>query len=136
MGYLSVRLAEYPYPRQMAKKVVFELVDDIDGTPVTIDDGDTVYFALHGQLYEIDLTNTHVNELEAALAPYIAAARPITAGTPQPTPVRRDGNDHNPVDLNDVRAWAAENGIGMPSNGDIPIRVINAYDAATQWTTH
>lgn len=119
----------------MIKKVVFELVDDIDGSTVTIEDGDTVYFALHGQLYEIDLTNDHIKELEAALAPYIVAARPITAGIPQPSPVRRDGSDNNPVDLGDVRAWAAENSIVMPSNGDIPIRVINAYDAATRWTT-
>ena len=34
------------------------------------------------------------------------------------------------------RGYRAAVNIAMPSNGDIPIGVINAYDAATRWTTH
>jgi len=49
------------------------LVDDLDGT----DADRTVRFSLDGVEYEIDLTDEHATELEAALRPFADAARVV-----------------------------------------------------------
>ncbi|MBC3763098.1 Lsr2 family protein [Quadrisphaera sp. RL12-1S] len=40
------------------------------------DDVATVAFSLRGQRYEVDLSREHREQLRAALAPFVAAARP------------------------------------------------------------
>ena len=50
------------------------LVDDIDGSE---DDVRAVTFALDGKSYEIDLSAANFAELEAALRPFVGAARPV-----------------------------------------------------------
>jgi hypothetical protein len=46
--------------------------DSLDGST---DDVATVTFSLRGQGYEVDLSRRHRDELQAALAPFTAAAR-------------------------------------------------------------
>jgi len=48
------------------------VADDLDGTTATIE---THHFALDGVEYQIDLSQTNFDRLEAALAPFIAAGR-------------------------------------------------------------
>jgi Lsr2 len=66
----------------MARQVSVELVDDLDGGPAQ----STVRFAVDGSWYDIDLGVSNEQTLRAALAPYLAAARPTTARR-QPAPV-------------------------------------------------
>ncbi|MGB4777097.1 histone-like nucleoid-structuring protein Lsr2, partial [Microbacterium sp.] len=63
----------------MARRIVHQLVDDLDGTVLGVGSGETVLFSLDGTAYEIDLTEENAAALRAALEPYIAAARPVTA---------------------------------------------------------
>lgn len=113
----------------MAKKVFYQLVDDLDGS--TIDDGagETVTFALDGSTFEIDLTSSNAAELRGALARYVDAARLTSRG--RKTGNRRSGSGAGSGrDLAAIRSWAAANGHTVADRGRIPGAVIDAYDAA------
>ncbi|MFI8829365.1 histone-like nucleoid-structuring protein Lsr2 [Streptomyces sp. NPDC053431] len=45
---------------------------------------ETVSFAIDGETYEVDLNSSQASVLRDALAPYVAAARPIKCGAPCP----------------------------------------------------
>ncbi len=113
----------------MARKVVVELVDDLDGTPIEEGAGGTVTFALDGVTYEIDLAAHSRQKLTDALAPFIAAGR--RAGGSQ-APVRKRGaaRASSGRDLNAVREWARANGHEVSNRGRVPAAVLEAYDAA------
>lgn len=114
----------------MAQKVTVELVDDLNGTPIAEGEGGTVTFALQRKSYEIDLSTKNIEKLEAALAPFIGAARPAGAEqtkTTSPTRSRRVSSGH---DLAAVRAWARENGHEVSDRGRVPTPVLEAFDAA------
>jgi len=51
---------------------ITKLIDDLDGSEDSVE---TVRFALAGKAYELDLSAANRQALEAALAPFIAAAR-------------------------------------------------------------
>lgn len=110
----------------MARKVIVELVDDIDGSP--IGDNSTIVFSLEKKAYEIDLSDANQQRLRDVLAPFISAARPANSATgARPTSSVRRTPTH---DLAAVRAWAAENGHEVSSRGRVPATVLEAYDAA------
>ena len=71
----------------MARKIVHQLVDDLDGTVLEPGEGETVLFSLDGAAYEIDLTDKNAVTLRTVLAPYITARRhtSTTKGGPRPT---------------------------------------------------
>ncbi|WP_105566011.1 histone-like nucleoid-structuring protein Lsr2 [Microbacterium halophytorum] len=111
----------------MARKIVHQLVDDIDGTVLDPGEGESVSFALDGKSYEIDLTDANAEKLRKAVAPYIAAGRRVAAAQPQRTPRRRATNSR---DLADVRQWAKDNGYTVSERGRVPGAILEAYDAA------
>lgn len=108
----------------MAKKVVIQLVDDIDGTAIDEGEGQTVTFALDGQTYEIDLTNEKVDEMRAALSAYIAAAR--RAGRAPARAAKKSATGGTPAA--EIRDWARSNGLDVPDRGRIPQDVRDAFD--------
>jgi Lsr2 len=55
----------------MAKTVIVKLTDDFDGS----DADETVFFALDGRSYEIDLSADNASKLRAALRPYVDVGR-------------------------------------------------------------
>ncbi|MEO2118704.1 MAG: Lsr2 family protein, partial [Microbacterium sp.] len=63
----------------MARKIVHQLVDDLDGTVLEIGEGETLTFSLDGTAYEIDLTDANAAALRDSLAPYVSAGRRISA---------------------------------------------------------
>ena len=112
----------------MARKIVHQLVDDIDGTVLEPGEGETVLFAVDGKSYEIDLTEANAAALRDALAPYIAAGRRAggSATTSAPRQRRRGGQkDYGPV-----REWAKANGYTVSERGRVPAAVLEAYEAA------
>ncbi|WP_448237144.1 histone-like nucleoid-structuring protein Lsr2 [Microbacterium paulum] len=122
----------------MARKIVHQLVDDLDGTVLEIGSGETILFSLDGTAYEIDLTDENAAALRDALAPFIAAARSVSAraggrsgsggsgGAGGARRQKRSGQrDYAPV-----REWAAQNGYTVSQRGRIPAPVLEAYDAA------
>jgi len=114
----------------MARKIVHQLVDDIDGTVLDPGSGQTVLFSLDGIAYEIDLTDAHAAELRDALAPFVSAARAVAGGRarrgPAPAGRRRSGQR----DYTAVREWAKANGHAVSDRGRVPAAILEAYDAA------
>lgn len=107
----------------MARKTQVILTDDVDGSEAT----QTVSFALDGVAYEIDLNESHADQLREQFESWIASGRRIggrrTAGTR-----RFSGGD--PERTSRIREWARENGHEVSGRGRIASAVIEAYDAA------
>lgn len=112
----------------MARRIVHQLVDDIDGTLLEVGEGETVHFSLNGTAYEIDLTNAHAEELRAALAPFIDAGRRASAGAAKASAPRRRASRGSEVA--EIREWAKKNGHTVSERGRIPASVMEAYHAA------
>lgn len=111
----------------MAQKVTIELVDDLDGNPIS-DGGGTVTFALGKKSYEIDLSTANKEKLEKALSPFISAARAASSSS---TSTRSAGRSSSKgKDLSAVREWARANGHAISDRGRVPSSVIEAYEAA------
>ncbi len=122
----------------MARRIVHQLVDDLDGTVLEIGSGETVLFSLDGAAYEIDLTDDNAASLREAFAPYIAAGRSVStrsASSTRTTSSRSSGGVRKQRrsgqrDYAPVREWAAQNGYTLSERGRIPAAVLDAYDAA------
>lgn len=112
----------------MARRIVHQLVDDIDGTVLGIGEGETVHFSLNNTAYEIDLTTENAEAFRNALEPYIAGARRASASTGRAGSARRRSSSSS--DTAAIRAWANENGHAVSERGRIPATVVEAYRAA------
>lgn len=109
----------------MAKKVIYQLTDDLDQSTIPDGEGETVAFGLDGTAYEIDLTDAHATKLRSVLNRYVEAARKTTgksASTKKASGPKRD--------LNAIREWARSNGHSVADRGRISADVVDAYDAA------
>lgn len=116
----------------MARRIVHQLVDDLDGTVLEIGEGETVLFSLDGVAYEIDLTTDNASSLRDALAPWVAAARSVSSsrgggGGSSPARKRRRTGQQ---DYSAVREWAKSNGYQVSERGRVPASVLDAYEAA------
>ncbi|QEQ94080.1 Lsr2-like DNA bridging protein [Streptomyces phage Saftant] len=103
------------------ERVIVDLVDDIDGTGTAR----TVTFAVDGTSYEIELNKKNEAKLMKAMAPWVNAARKVSA-----TRSTRRRRAAKPVDNAAVRQWAAENGVEVSATGRVPKAVIAQYEAA------
>ncbi|WP_156759944.1 histone-like nucleoid-structuring protein Lsr2 [Microbacterium karelineae] len=111
----------------MARKIIHQLVDDIDGTVLEIGQGESVHFSLDGRSYEIDLTDEHATQLRDALAPFVKAGRRAGGAARSARPRGAAAGKH---DLGAVRAWARENGHEVSDRGRVPSAILEAYEAA------
>jgi hypothetical protein len=59
----------------MSRKTLIQLIDDLDGSVIPGGMGRTVLFELDATTYELDLTDAHLEDLRAVLAPYVRAGR-------------------------------------------------------------
>lgn len=109
----------------MMRKLVTQLVDDLDGTGAD----ETVSFALDGRSYEIDLSQDNATLLRKALDEYVTHAR-----KPGETPrVRRStqaSTHRDPSQTRAIREWGQRNGHAVSSRGRISRPVVTAYEAA------
>ena len=112
----------------MARRIVHQLVDDIDGSLLEIGEGETVHFSLNGTAYEIDLTVAHAEELRDVLAPYIKAGRRAAAGGARTAAPRRRAARNS--DTGEIREWAKVQGMKVSERGRISAEVLEAYNAA------
>jgi Lsr2 len=108
----------------VAQKIQTLFVDDIDGSEAE----GTVRFGLESTDYEIDLSVPHREELDKALAPYIAHARKV-GSTRQPA--RSNRRSASTIDTHKVREWAKEQGIEIKERGRIPANIMAQYRDAT-----
>lgn len=113
----------------MAKKIIHQLVDDVDGSLLEVGTGETVLFSLDGIPYEIDLSSKNAAALREAFEPYIRAGRRISGGSasaPRRPRSRRGAANENAS----IREWAESNGYAVATRGRIPENIIAAYHAA------
>ena len=101
------------------QKTQIIITDDIDGTHAD----ETVTFALDGVDYVIDLTTAHAAELRDVLAPYTRAGR-RQSGRKRAAATPRASRG----DLEQVRAWARDNGYQVADRGRVKASVLDAYD--------
>ncbi len=114
----------------MARKVVVELVDDIDGT-VFGEDGESITFSVNGVDYEIDLKGKHASKFHKQIGFFIEHATRVGGRKRRSdrfvvadAPVRRRGNSK------EIRAWAVEQGYEISSRGRIPADIEQAFQDA------
>ncbi|TQC43229.1 Lsr2 family protein [Rhodococcus sp. WS4] len=120
----------------MARQIVVEHVDDIDGTSIDDGKGETIAFSVDGIDYEIDLSAKNATAFHKKLDYYIEHATRVggrknrTVGTlhsggSATKPARRD-RDH----VRAVREWAREQGYEVGDRGRMPTDIVEAYTAA------
>ncbi|WP_439592080.1 histone-like nucleoid-structuring protein Lsr2 [Microbacterium sp.] len=116
----------------MARRIVHQLVDDIDGTVLEVGEGETVLFSLDGVAYEIDLTDENAAALRSSLEPYLAAGRSISSSRAVSSASGSAGKRRRPgqQDYSAIRAWAKSNGYEVSERGRVPASVLEAYEAA------
>ena len=102
----------------MVTKTVVSVVDDIDGSG----SAETVTFTYDGVAYEIDLARKNRDALDAALSPFIEAARSTGRGSARR--IKPSGDEDSAA----IRAWAADNGIEVSARGRIPRDVRDRYN--------
>lgn len=107
----------------MARKVITQLVDDLDGTELDDASGESVNFALDGQAYEIDLGAANARELRDVLRRYIDAGRRIGRATGRTGKRSQSGST-----AAEIREWARTNGHDVPDRGRIPQDVRDAFE--------
>lgn len=108
----------------MAQRVQVLTVSDLSGTDLGTD-GVTVSFGYQGVSYEIDLSESEVQDFDKAMAKYIEAGRRVGG---RRSGGKAPGRSRN--DLGKVREWARANGHTVSDRGRIPRNVTDAYDAA------
>lgn len=122
----------------MAKQVSIQLVDDIDGSVIDENAGETIEFSVSGVEYVIDLRTKNANEFHRKLNYYIdhgtrvggRKRKPSPAATPTPaastgSPAKRDA-----AQTRAIRKWAIDKGYQVSQRGRIPADVEEAYNAA------
>jgi len=117
----------------MAQRTVVQLVDDIDGTHISENQGETVTFALDGATYQIDVTRDHAQELRNAVQVYIANGRRVGGGRGRSVAtVRSTGatSRRDPEQTKAIKDWAKANGHKVSNRGRIAQTVLDAYEAA------
>jgi hypothetical protein len=113
----------------MAKRVIHELVDDMNGQPAD----ESITFSIDGTTYEIDLTSKNAAKLRGALAPFVAAGTKVGRGAVTPTRGRpergRSTTRSDRAQNQAIREWAVANGIEISDRGRIKQEIVDRYHA-------
>jgi hypothetical protein len=113
----------------MAQKVVVQLVDDLDGSPIEDGAGSTVSFAVDGTSYEIDLSDRNASEFRDVLAPYLKAARRVGGRRSTPRSAGSSGSSAA-SEAAAMREWAHAQGMKVSQRGRVGADVVDAYRAS------
>ena len=118
----------------MAQRTITVYHSDLSGAEID-EKGVNVRFDFEGNAYEIDLAEHELDALRAALAPFVAAARPVrTQPAHQPRASSFTGRRDEPS-AGTMRQWARENGFEVPARGRVPELVREAYRVANSHRT-
>lgn len=118
------------YTRAMARTLIEQVTDDLDGTVLDTDDGETISFSVEGRSFEMDLSNENATIFREALAPYMKVARSTSAPRTGRTRTSSSGKQRRGYDLTTIRAWAQEHGYEVAPRGRVANAVIDAFNAA------
>jgi hypothetical protein len=115
----------------LAQKVLVQLIDDLDDTPV--EDGETVTFALDGVIHEIDLHPENASKLRDSRAGFVAGARRTSGRAKRraATTTRRVvAEARTKEQTKAIRNRASSNGHELADRGLIPASIIGAFEQA------
>lgn len=112
----------------MAKKTTVVLVDDIDGVEIEDGKGETVFFALDGVSYEIDLSDANARKLRDAFRPFQDAGRRSFRGSRSASTSGRSYRNTK-EDLGAAREWLRAHGHKVSDRGRIPATLLEEYRA-------
>jgi len=111
----------------VAKRVVHELIDDINGQPAD----ESVTFGLDGVQYEIDLTAKNAAKFRDTLAPFVAAATKLGRGgitASRGRTGRRQAAARSDREVNQaIRDWARSKKIKLSDRGRIKQEIVDRY---------
>ncbi|MFE7420011.1 Lsr2 family protein [Rhodococcus sp. NPDC057529] len=113
----------------MARKVVVEMVDDIDGTAIG-EDGESIHYAVDGVEYVIDLKDEHAKELRETFEYIDHSTRVGGCKHRTDRPGNATAGKRPRGDTQKIRAWALEQGYELSTYGRIPTEVEQAFHAA------
>jgi hypothetical protein len=121
----------------VAKRVTTHLVDDIDGSVIDDDSGETIEFAVNGVEYVIDLKAKNATEFHRKLDYYIEHSTRVGGRKRKPSPAAaattaKTGTPatRDPAQTRAIRQWAADEGYEISDRGRIPAAIEEAYNAA------
>ena len=104
----------------MARRIAYELIDDIDQSPIPPGTGETIRFGFQGQRYLIDLSDANAVEFTNTMQKWVDAARPDTADDVSKEPTTAQ-------ERRAIRAWAGTRGVKVGSRGQIPHEIVQTY---------
>ncbi|UGT62857.1 histone-like nucleoid-structuring protein Lsr2 [Nocardia asteroides] len=110
----------------MARKVIVEMVDDFDGKSTA---EETVFFALDGAQFEMDLSTDNAKQLRAFFEQWTPHARKV-GRAPKSKSVARSTDNREKTQA--IRDWARTNGVDVSSRGRIAAEVVDAYKQAVK----
>ena len=112
----------------MAKKTMVQLVDDFSGDPIGDGEGRTIRVAFDGAEYEIDLTNSNLEEFSNALEDYVRASRRVSGRRKSGAQTGRGGNGGGGnSETAAIREWAESQGLKVASRGRISADIVERY---------
>ncbi|QTJ70575.1 Lsr2 family protein (plasmid) [Rhodococcus sp. ZPP] len=111
----------------MARKIVVDLVDDLDGSVIEAGEGEHITFSVNGVDYEIDLKTKNAREFLKTMEFYIDHATKVGS---RKRPTAKAGAARSRSQAREVREWATANGYEVSARGRIPADVQEAFDAA------
>ncbi|MGY4782743.1 histone-like nucleoid-structuring protein Lsr2 [Rhodococcus opacus] len=116
----------------MARRVIVELVDDIDGTVFGDGDGgENIAFSVNGVDYEIDLKDKHASKFHKQIGFFIEHAIRVGGRRRRSDrPTAGSGSSRKSGETQRIREWAAEQGYDISSRGRIPADVEQAFHDA------
>ena len=109
----------------MAKHVQVAHEGDLHGSPTE----ETMNFPLSWPTYEIDFDGKIVVKHRVALDSHVDSARKVGQAH---RGSRRKSNNTQAVDPKALDAWAASNGVQLPTHGRLPADLMSAYHASVK----
>lgn len=118
----------------MARREITQFIDDIDNTPLSESEVNSIRFSIDGSSYVLDLSEKNAAEFRELLAPYVKVASP--APSSRRSGSRRSGSRSSGgakrSNSRAIREWAQAQGLKVADRGTIPSHIVDAYNEAHQ----
>jgi hypothetical protein len=111
----------------MAQRVKTILISDLSGDEVE-SGGESISFGYRGSDYTIDLTAKEAAGFDKAMGMYVEHAQKASRSS---RPSRSSaGGQNQRARVQNMKKWAAEQGMDYPKRGRLPKSLVDAYEAA------
>jgi hypothetical protein len=127
----------------MAKRIIIECFDDLDGASVDIADLTTIEWSWNGIVYEFDTIADNLAEIETGRVPLATVltnsrrigGRKHSAGRSPSTSPHRPATGESNVNTAGIRTWARTQGYQLGDRGRISADIVAAYHRAAHTTS-